>query len=666
MAARRALLLVGEENAGLTTALDWLTAEAYGQQPELAPVLVDFKQLGSGNRPLDRQLRRELLGAAALGDRRDPLPPCALAIDNALVQPSRIFARMLEELTIGGFPFLVLGCRLGDEAELTERASAAGLELTVRYLGPMRLSDARALAGLVEPTRADGLADKAMAIVQREHLPRTPLTFGLLFSVLLHGESLLGTASETALLDAYVNLLLGRGDPHDDARFQLDSLEKTDILATLAAEHVQAKAGSLPEAKVIATLASYFEAVGWSEDPFDALATFKARHLLTVRSGKVRFSQSSFLHLFAAKRAMEDHPFRQLLYEEPLRYAPIIKHYAALTRNDPEVLRKVRGLLGPFRQPEGAPDGTFGDVLPLAEVNTVDDLVGLLNPDRGSSEGAPSEQPDVHAQVAERYEVLLEEIDDGDADPDPFPLDDLDNASEWRRFFIALTLVSNVLRDSELVKDLNLKREVLMNTLEAWGSFVAAVERDDSYIALMTRLARELSEVLAPPGRRDDFVEDFVESAPMLTGMGGMSATLASRKLTRLIEECFSDEDFCARRYQAVMGALLAFDLQQPGWPGVFMTVFDRHSTSKALRVVLRRLAQTAYFSPSLRDADTGPLNAFLSHVYAAQIPTKVSKNELERIAQSLRDRRALELRRRAALPGPGLAGDRVIQGELA
>ena len=59
-----------------------------------------------------------------------------------------------------------------------------------------------------------------------------------------------------------------------------------------------------------------------------------ARRIRLNQHGQIKFSQSSFLHLFAARRAVESRDFRIYLCEDPLFFPPIIQHYAALARND--------------------------------------------------------------------------------------------------------------------------------------------------------------------------------------------------------------------------------------------------------------------------------------------------------------------------------------------
>jgi hypothetical protein len=664
--AGQPLLVVAEENAGLTSALEWVVAEAHRQDRDLVPVLVDFRSLGQGHEPLKRQVQKELSQAGALSSPRDALPDCALALDNVLSRPEKVFNRVIEELTSGPYRFVVIGCRRGTEADVTEKLAAAGIQTSLRYIGRMARRDVTALASLVAPARASELASRALEIAQREHLARTPMTLGLLISVLLHGESLLGTASETALLDAYVSLLLGRGDPHDDARFALDSMERAEILGVLAQHFVEANAGSLPEDDVIGSFRRYFDSVGWEEDAIELYRNLKARHILAAGNGQVRFSQSSFLHLFAAKRAIRSGAFRSVLFDRPVHYAAIIRHYAALTRDDIQALHTVERLLGSAADDPTVSGRSF-DIEERSSPVTIERLLAKLEISEQSAPIGP-ERP--RQNDPDSYEDWLDRLDRDDIAP--FPAEDLENLPPATQIINVLVLVSNVLRDSELVQDLGLKERVLRQTLVVWAKLVDALDADPDYQEFLDSLAEELAVSLnVPAGKQDHFKLNFMESGAVLTALGGMSATLASRKLTRQLDRSMGDDHFVRNVGPALMGALLGFDLQAPGWSRYFLDIHRRHGRVKAVSLVLHGLARSAYASETLRPDDTEALETFL--VEQLESRSTAPGNELQakqnraRLAQALRRQRMTALAR--ARGGKALRGDgpnEVIEGELS
>lgn len=150
------------------------------------------------------------------------------------------------------------------------------------------------------------------------------------------------------LLDQFVSSLLGR-EIFEDSRFSIDARDREAILSALASLYARNKAGALAEDDVVRFLTELFEEYGWNESPTAMLESLKARHILTTRRSDpkniVRFAQSSYLYLFAAKQAKEDPPFKEELIDDGLFYSKIITHYASLVRNDQGVLERVHALV---------------------------------------------------------------------------------------------------------------------------------------------------------------------------------------------------------------------------------------------------------------------------------------------------------------------------------
>ena len=137
------ILIAGEETVGLTSALEWLIAEASAAKDELTPIIVDFRHLGSGHRPLERQIRKELKLAGIDLHPNEPLPKLALALDNVSVRPEKIFNHTLNELKQSALEFVVIGCRRGTEAAVSGAFSEGGINAALRYIGRLILRTRR-------------------------------------------------------------------------------------------------------------------------------------------------------------------------------------------------------------------------------------------------------------------------------------------------------------------------------------------------------------------------------------------------------------------------------------------------------------------------------------------------------------------------------------------
>ena len=644
--ANREMLIVGGERVGLTTTLHWLLLTHSQRAAGTIPVVVNFRSLGMGLKPLSKLVVAELRKIGFNQRSGQPLPSIALAIDNFSTRPEKIYSRCLEELGSMNLTYLAIGVRQGEEMDVRDGLAEAGINTELRYVGRMGERDIRKLAALVSPSRAPDIATKTVEIVNREHLPRTPLTVGLLINVILHGEALLATASETALLDAYVSLLLGRGDPHDDARFSLDSHERGRILATLAGAFVRGQVGSMREGSVVSLLTDFFDRLDWDEDPVEVLNNLRGRHLLRYETGFVSFTQASFLHLFAAKEAQNSLELRQLLMERPLYYAPILRHYAALTRDDRELLESLYGLL--WQRPiDGVPRGRsfseFTDDDPVMKARSVDELVDKLKLPHALSTAPPEGE---HGD-----EDWLDQVDDSDAAP--FPLSSLEDMEPVPLVMMTLALVSNVLRDSELVSDSELKQEVLKRTLTLWGKFVELLENDDTYRSFFGSLADEISVARGfGEARATRFRDDFVDTFALFIAVGQMSSNLLSRKLNRSLARCFEQDDFLEDPGSAVMGALMGFGNARDGWPSLFDKVSKAHQKVRAVQLLMF-LAERAYYAQALSQRDLRELESLLVEWHVSRLTSG-----------SPSDKKTAKGRIKQALQRNRLAAPRLTSGE--
>jgi hypothetical protein len=632
------VLVVGDENSGVTSTLQWLAGVAAGS--DHAPVVVDFRRLGSGHRPLEREVRRELLLASALTDRRDSMPRLVLALDNMSTRPDKIFARTVAELPSMSPERVFIGCREGVEADLAASLAQEGLSVTIRYVGRLSHRDVARMIDLVDPIRGAKIASSIMNATAQEHLARTPFAVGLLASVLLHGENLVGTGSQTALIDAYLNLLLGRGDPHDDARFDLDSMERSDILATLAEQFVRQNTGSLSEADVIAHLAEYFDQVSWNEDPVAVMTNLVNRRVLLIRDGQVRFAQNAYLYVFAAKSAIEDRDFLEFLCDRALHYAPIVQHYAALKRNDADLVRRLSALFTPHvAVPEIGDGSPFGPesahsrIMPTSSLGELVEQLEMFH-STDSGDGGSAVQENVEERWLDDYE------DTGDS-REPFPLDDITLAAPAVQLANALSLVSRVIRDSEMVKDVELKRAVLFETLQLWGRFVEMLATDAEQIASMVDLAERIADGIGiPDERRVRFIDDFSERAPFFVAFTGLSITLSSKKLLLTLEACFDNPEFTRDPRGVVMGAVMAFDLQQPGWPRFFRDLYDLYPNMAATHTLIGAIGLGAHRVQQLLPRDESVLRDVLvdQMVDGITFPSgQAKKRARDRVSQQLR-----------------------------
>lgn len=611
--SEKIVVVVGEEISGVTTALEWLIMTRALDAPETIPVLVDYAELSSGVRGLDRLVRRNLAESCAIPPQVE-LENIVLGVDDVIPKPgSKTFDRFVTDLGSSWVHGCFISCAYGAEAELIGALEDKELSPRVRYMGRMTKKDVRALVRLaVDDERADAMLQKVQETLSVEGLPKTAWNIALLLDVFINTSLTIQSVTPITLLDQFVSSLLGR-EVFEDSRVELDARDREAVLSALASLYARKRAGALPEEEVISCFTELFTQLGWNESPTAMLDSLKARHILTTRRSDpkniVRFAQSSYLYLFAAKQAKEDRDFKTELLDDALFFSKIITHYASLVRNDPWVLKQVHDLVdrdqcsgertasifGPV--PDADSDNPLGLDSVVAAVSSVDDDAEDSEPATGS------EPPDV------------ETVDQGGSDNDdldyyvenaisrstePFPARSIHDAPHLQKALAALSLVSNVLRDSELVRDMPLKVRTLKKTVHLWAEMIYLLEHDEDFKEFSAALVEQLVS-------GDDFGESQGAKIreklrfrfPLFFGVTAMMTSLSSRKLEVAIEQCFDDViEECQEA--AIMTALLSWSIEGENWSSQFARIADKFRETPAVFDVMFVLARTFYVHEKL------------------------------------------------------------------
>ncbi|MCW2513575.1 MAG: hypothetical protein JWR11_2617 [Mycobacterium sp.] len=665
---RSLLMLVGDETSGLTGGLEWLLLQLSGTNEDLVPVLVDFTSLTSGSKSLERLVRRQLGDNSPVAPAQ-PLNNIALAVDNVPGTSPRLNG-LLNELKSNWISVCYIGCKTNHHSKLLESMRESDLEPRIRYLGQVTKNDTLELAKLaVGPERAPKMAAKVYSTIEAESLSRTPLTVALLLNIFAHTTLTIKSISSTSLLDLFVDSLLGRGDLLEDSRVSIDAREREAILAALAEHYCVKLASALSETDVVKYFEELFSAWGWNESPSAVLENLKSRHILRshVSDAKmVSFAQTSYLYLFAAKRAAEDIGFRDFLLTKPLIYAPVLTHYAALVRNDPVLLSKVADLID-----QGSKSVVRSTLFRSnGETNSRTPLLSALieNADDGTSFRRNFvDEAEAEAEAEEEAEEEEENDDDDDDDDsvvksayvgkdavgaggrivlktakireedeqhllymvehrgtyisaEPFPTEDIESAPEAYRAAVLLNLVSQVLRDSELVRDSALKVTTLTAALRLWAEYVYLLETDAGLRDLVTEMVKALGELVGvKESKRDAFEEFMAADFPLLMATQEMNHSLASRKLElplkACIEEALGQDDLEPR----VMGTILAWGCGFTTWPSYFVNLAKNEPLSSELTVLMLKLVRISYLLDALTATQIRQIEEFVTLIIVAK-----------------------------------------------
>jgi len=604
----KVLIVVGDELTGLTTCLRWLAASASSQGANTAPIFVDARTCVINSRPLDRHIRKEALTHRLIDQKNDELPPYVLALDNLKPSHSRAYDATIEDLLASTATSIIVGCRPGDEEQIAQDLASHTLNVEICHLGKLAQKEVVEFARILAPTRADSLSEDVLAVIRREHLPRSPFTVSLLIVLFTRGSKTALHNSETAVLNEYISLMLGRNGQYLDPRWSLDPQNREVVLASLAKLFVKERKGAVTHHNAVEFIERIFRDLDWPDGAYDTLESFRAMKLIRISNDVVQFQQSSYLHLFAAKAAIGDEQFLQEMLQDPLYFAPILRHYAALVRNSEVVVNRMSELLSDWTL-EPARSPIFTDV--QAREAPADVQEEPAKPAELEQDYEKDETPQVsEPELRDEYDYS------DDADRVPFPLSDPSTWDRASRLSWTLDLASRVVRDSDQITDRDLKSNILALVLDRWGLLLELFVLDGRYEQAAHGVAsrmidnRDLKE-----SRREAMVDRLRLLLPSFIVIGGISATLSSRKLLRAFERLDDASDLTS--YGSPMAGLLAFELQEKGWVQRLAQTQDDNARTWLRVEFLHLLGRLSYVNASLSPEDEPLLLEFLAETGA-------------------------------------------------
>ena len=652
------VLLVGEDGQGLSTAIKWMALRSAIGLESAVPIYVDFRECKKGDRPLDVQIRKDAIRRNLLRDKNSPMPPYVLALDDFSPSVPFVSEKVFRDLARNEPIFTVIGCKYGSQDEIVERFKSSGIEARVLYLGSINEGDVERLAKFASPSTSEKLAKNVISILREENLPRNPFTAALLISIHLRGGTVATSASQTIILEQYVSDLLGRGDPHEDSRFSIDQPGREVLLASLAQHFVNSEVSGLSVEEVENFFGSVFKQLGWTERPSAMLNSFLERRVLILSKGHIKFTRSSYLHLFAAKRAGTHPSFRDQISTRPLYYASILKAYSALTRHDEALLKDVSLLFDRISE-ELEDKGSSFQELELSPAPEVSDEVNL------SESAENDEDPEVTSSSAdvEKKPNEYSALDFLDEDSPPFPSDDESSMPFGVRLFRTLDLVSTVLRDSDQIENQELKRAVLVRTLETWGRLISALNVDRSFQEFMREVASdivdELSEteigkdVQLEPEERLELIGEILKAIPPAVALGGIHSSLASRKLLSVFKKSLESKDFETSEETAIAAAFFIFALKEEGWPSDLMTILESQKNLWVVRNFILYLCLQTFATSELTTTDANGLLELCAEIFARSTQFSSPGERNNHIALFKQRMKKVRLQNRAITGGP-------------
>ncbi|MDR2255064.1 MAG: SIR2 family protein [Arthrobacter sp.] len=608
------VLVAGEENAGVSTALAYLLNEAMDRFAGCHSVLID-SPLKTGSHPVKSAIARQYKSWGCLEPQ--DAAEVILGIDNLRFEESTRYRRASEDIVSSAARLKLLGVRQTDAVEIAETFRSAGLEVTMVYLGRFSRNEALQLAKRVAPQRAEEVARDAMTIVRDKNLPRTPFTIILLVELVQSGMPLGNEESEIAILNRYLDFLLEADFARVARTRGMNARNKRKVLETIARKFVEVGEDQADYADVVKWVSDLFSQLGWdSYNVKSCLDELVGRRLLaSTGNNKIRFQRSTYLELMAGLAAKDDASFRSLVFKNPLRMASIVRSYAAMARSDEIVLEVVEKEIE--RIHERTPSGTIFHR--VRQVEAKDEPFS----DRSESDETQDSDTDTGGNSVERSGIDRKTYDDSsDEDSPAFLTTRLDDLSAARIAMLVVDLASKVIRDSDEVMNQELKRRVLHRLMLAWAAFT------DLYQTELTSTdgIRSVAEsILAHDGDEpnpeqiDDFESFLTKVIPVVLVDSGITVCLASPTLrSRLSDLEFPDTP--SGRAAEGMRVLALLHSGGSAWVDALVKLSDENVRTYFVSSFLASRARFEYLTnPDLSDVDLDRIRGFLRRVMEAR-----------------------------------------------
>lgn len=471
------LIVAGDENSGVTTAVSFCLNRAMDLRGQAHAMLID-NPLKAGFKKVEEQVRRTYRDWGIDLPSGETFEGLVLGIDNLAFDDSPQLNRALHGIQHINAGLKIIGVRQGEEASILDALRKAGVqeEIRVAYVGRFSNSEALELARRIAPGSSEKVAQNVMIIIREKNLPRTPFTMTLLIELIQSGVALQEEESELAVLDKYLDLLLSSDFLRAERDLKMSLRNKRKTLELLAQHFVERTEDHVPESDLLKWFGEYFAELGWSHSPALCLSDLVVRRVLSRRAdGRIGFQRSTYLELMAGNSAKADPNFRKTVFAAPIALASIVRTYAAMSRDDEEVLKVVEAELDnlPVVELNGRVFGAVKKIAPSPDQDALSE--------RSESDAETGVEEDLSTGTTnqdESPEELLVYDDSDDSDTPAFLLTRLEDIPQWRLMMYTVDLASRVLRDSDEVRNQDLKARVLTKLLDGWAAFAELYERE--------------------------------------------------------------------------------------------------------------------------------------------------------------------------------------------
>ena len=646
-------VLVGGAETGLTSALLWVLDRHFDLESTRLPVHVKFGDIGPGADPLDRAIRKSLNRVVNLAP-ADKLPPLIVAIDDVDPTQAKRFRKLIGHIASDPGNKYLIGCRPQSHVSILAALTEEGVGAARAFLAPFGRRELMSLVEKIVGSRDKDLVDRVLSVLGQAHMPRTPFLMAALVVVLIEAEDFARGAStgETAVLDSYASLMLKTGGA--SSRVGLDEKNYQHILACLAAEFVTKGVGYIPRIDAEEFLVEYWKTKGWQDSPARVLESLIDRRVLSESEVGIRFRHPALLYLFAAKRISQSEAFRMFIEADPIANAVTFRHAAALDRSDLRLLELAATVLVDTLACLEGVDASLFDQVTFVEgwsfapnLQVAARVLGLP--------AVPEEV--VERQMNEFYDVLEDPTDDTEVTPSGSAEAALERLAE------AVELLSNVLRASELVDDIELKTEMLRKAIDGWSVTAVAFAMEEA----RTNTARDLVATILEELFHDPDPERTKRRAEQITrvllslliGLGALQS-LGTVKMVDMLMTLLNEDIWVESTAHALFTTFIYFNVHGPERTKYLARLLQRHGDHPLVRELVRHTALHAYHRTDFGDDEATALEnilvdgTLLDHpVEGVQAVSKARSLILGKLRKARQLSRGMQGVKPAAIDGP-------------
>jgi predicted MPP superfamily phosphohydrolase len=642
------VLVCGEPQAGVTSALHWILAKTYEGDTSKMPAFMP-----AGESALGRSKGKTTLAKAAsrFGHRQADSrnPELTLAIDDIAEVSAKKRANILEFIASNPQHRYVLGCAEDHWGTVTKELDETEVSHSQAFLAPFGRAQLRQLLKS-QANGAETNIDQIDGLIRAHKLPRTPFTMVALVAVVQTGHQSSNDLNESSLLESFVSVLLGSGELADTEQ-GMNFRKRVHLLGEIAHALYTIPEHEMLVPDVEQLLLNYFSRKGLRLSAGTVLKNLVDRHILIERDRMVAFRHPALLHLFVAHWMLESEERKTKMLLDCRRNENPIRHAAGLKRTDSDLLERVgqfaeetmeklptdisRERVDTILKSFGSPGSWEGD-------NLVETLEML--PERPSA-----------SEIDTQIDLLSDALSDSDEGEDSAgqlaleAVDELDHS---------ITLLSDVLRNSDLVDDVELKQRVFEKAIRGKVLLIGVLIAEDAHEDAFRELIGDLvGEKLAEGKRMEEDVEELLTRMILLIVVLVSAATVFNRlgneHLRDMIEGALDNSDFTESLTASCLATWLHAQTGLQGWPDRFDELLKRLPRGTFLREATLTLGVELY-----RSADDDKQVKAIERILTSHMTDDSVKDAVTRGRQRSEAAKRLKQNRRAY---QGLPDDRRV-----